>query len=90
MNIPIELYTKFNDIKFFDEKHQYFINDKELISVTTLIHKYQKDFDEHYWSNNKGDKYNLESRIIKRLWNFLNKKGTIKGSIIHEYAENLF
>ena len=25
---------------------------------------------------------------IKRAWKFINKKGTMKGSAIHDYAEN--
>ena len=88
--IPNELFSAFNNVQYFDEPHKYFLNKKELISVTTLIHKYQDDFDEEYWSKFKGNQFNVNPRIIKRAWNFINKKGTIKGSAIHDYAENLF
>jgi hypothetical protein len=90
IQIPNELFTSFNEITFYDEPHKYYIGDKELISVTTLIHKYQEEFDEAYWSDYKGNEFNLNPFLIKRAWNFINKKGTIKGSAIHDYAENLF
>jgi len=88
--IPSELFTAFNNITFYDEPHKYFIGGKELISVTTLIHRYQEDFDEDYWAEFKGTQYNLTSEEIKRAWSFINKKGTIKGSAIHDYTENKF
>lgn len=90
IQIPNELFTSFNEITFYDEPHKYYIGGKELISVTTLIHKYQEEFDEEYWSDYKGNEFNLNPFLIKRAWNFINKKGTIKGSAIHDYAENLF
>lgn len=88
--IPSELFTTFNEITFYDEPHKYFIGGKELISVTTLIHKYQEDFDEDYWSDYKSNQYNIPQNHVLRAWNFINKKGTIKGSAIHDYAENMF
>lgn len=88
--IPNEIFTAFNDITFYDEPHKYFLGGKELISVTTLIHKYQEEFDEEYWADYKGNQHNITSNQVKRAWNFINKKGTIKGSAIHDYTENLF
>lgn len=88
--IPSELFTAFNDIKFYDEPHKYYLNDRELISVTTLIHKYEEEFNEDYWSNYKSEQFRVTQKEVLRAWNFINKKGTIKGSAIHDYAENLF
>jgi hypothetical protein len=90
MIIPSELFTAFNDITFYDEPHKYFLENRELISVTTLIHKYQEEFNEDYWSNYKADQFFLTQKEILRAWKFINKKGTIKGSAIHDYAENMF
>jgi hypothetical protein len=88
--IPSELFTAFNDITFYDEPHKYFIGEKELISVTTLIGKYHEPFDEDYWSGYKATQYDLTPEEVLRAWKFINRKGTIKGSAIHDYAENLF
>jgi hypothetical protein len=88
--IPTELFTAFNDITFFDVPHKYYIDNKELISVTTLIHKYQEEFQEDFWAEIKGCQHDLTPNQVKRAWRFINKKGTIKGSAIHDYAENMF
>jgi hypothetical protein len=88
--IPNDLFTQFNRIKFYDEPHKYFLNDKQLISVTTLIHRYQENFDEDFWSEYKANEHNINPFKIKRAWKFINKKGTMKGSAIHDYAEKLF
>ena len=90
IQIPDKLFTTFNDITFHDEPHKYYVGDKELISVTTLIHRYQEIFDENYWSKYKSNELGLTQKEILRAWNFINKKGTIKGSAIHDYAENRF
>jgi hypothetical protein len=90
MIIPDKLFTEFNDVKFYDEPHKYFYDGKELISVTTLIHQYQTPFDEEYWSEIKAEQFGINKYEVKRLWKFINEKGTMKGSLIHNYAENLF
>lgn len=87
-SIHRELYTNFNDVTYFDEPHKYFFNGNEFVSVTTLIHKYQEEFDGEYWSNFKANQHNIPQYKIKRAWDFINKKGTMKGSLIHDYAEN--
>lgn len=89
-NFPTEIYTAFNKVKYYDEPHKYYVDEKELISVTTLLHEYQEPFDEEYWSQKKGEEYNIPPDNIKYLWQFINEKGTGKGSIIHDYTENLF
>ena len=88
--IPAKLFTTFNDVTFFDVPHEYFLDGKKLISVTTLIHKYQEEFQEEFWAEIKGCQHDLTPNQVKRAWRFINKKGTIKGSAIHDYAENLF
>jgi hypothetical protein len=88
--IPSELFTAFNDVTFYDEPHKYFLGGKELISVTTLIGRYHEEFNEEFWSGYKGEQFKTSPAEIVRAWKFINKKGTIRGSAIHDYAENLF
>jgi len=88
--IPHQLFTAFNDVTFYDEPHKYYVDDKQLVSVTTLIGRYHEEFNEDYWSQYKADQFRLSQREIIRAWKFINKKGTIKGSAIHDYAENIF
>jgi len=89
-NVSGELFTTFNDLVYYDEPHKYYINKSELISVTTLLHQYTEEFDEEYWSDIKAKEFGIPQHEIKRAWNFINKKGTMKGSAIHDYSENLF
>ena len=90
MNVPFELFSNYNNVIYYDDVHKYYVNGKECISVTTLIHKYVNEFNEDYWSDIKAKEYNLTQKEVIRMWRFINKKGTMKGSLIHNYAEYLF
>lgn len=87
--IPSDFFTKFSEVIYYDEPHKYYLGKQELISVTTLIHKYQKEFNTQYWSDYKADEFDIPQENVIEAWNFINRKGTMKGSIIHDYAENL-
>lgn len=89
-NPPAKLFTAFNDVTYFDDPHKYFIGKKQLISVTTLIHKFQEDFDEEFWSAKKSIQLNVPQKEVKHGWRYINKIGITRGSVIHDYAENLF
>lgn len=85
-----ELFRNFNKVKYDDIPHKYYIGDKQLTSVTTLIHKYEEEFDEEYWSDIKAKQFNLPQWQIKDAWRYINKKATLKGSCVHNYGEFLF
>ena len=85
-----QLFTAFNKVKFDDIPHKYYLNEIELTSVTTLIGNYTEEFDEEYWSEYKAKEFGIEQWKVKDAWQYINKKGTFKGSLIHNYAENLF
>lgn len=90
IDVPDKLFTSFNDVTYYDEPHKYYVGNKQLISVTTIIHRYQEEFNEDYWSKIKAEEYGITQKEVIRAWKFINKKGTMKGSAIHDYAENLF
>jgi hypothetical protein len=88
--IPMEIFTKFNRIKFHDDIHKYYVGDKNLISVTTILHKYVEEFDSNYWSDRKKDELNMTQEEVLDYWKALNIKSQIKGSAVHNYAELLY
>lgn len=90
IDVPEKLYSTFNEVTYYDVPHKYYLGDKELISATTLLHKYQEPFDEEYWSGMKAFEFGLTKQEVKNCWKFINIKGTMKGSIIHDYTENIF
>lgn len=86
-----ELFYKFNDVKYYDEPHKYFLSDgRGLTSVTTLLHDYVEDFESDYWATKKSEQYGITPEQVKRGWDFINVYATTMGSIAHDYAENLF
>lgn len=90
INVPDKLFTSFNEVTYHDEPHKYYFGGQELVSVTTILHKYQEEFNEDYWSKIKSEEYGITQKEVLRAWKFINKKGTMKGSAIHDYTENLF
>ena len=44
IEIILEL-AKFNDVKYFDEPHKYYVNGKEYTSTTTFIGKFKPKFE---------------------------------------------
>jgi hypothetical protein len=89
-DIPPDIFVNFNAVKFNDEIHKYYINGQELTSVTTIIGMFENGFDEEYWSTVKAEEFNITKKECVFGWNYINKKATTKGSIVHNYAENLF
>jgi len=85
-----ELFTNFNKVKFDDILHKYYIGKQQLTSMTTLIGKYHEEFDELYWSDIKAKTFNLPQWQVIDAWCYINKKATLKGSLVHNYAEFLF
>ncbi len=85
--IPLDLFYKFNAIKFHDDIHKYYYNGENFISVTTILHKFEEEFDVHHWSEVKSFEYDIPQLDIMEMWNAWNLKSTIKGSAIHNYAE---
>ena len=87
MDIVNEL-AKFNHIKFYDEKHKYFIGEKEMVSTTKLISKYKQPFDSDYWSKKKADERGITKEEILKEWKYKSDFSCEKGTAFHEYAEN--
>ena len=52
--LNIEQLNVFKSITYYDDTHSYYNNGTELFtSVTSLIKKYQHDFNEEYWAKYK-------------------------------------
>lgn len=51
--LDIEQLNFFKDINYYDDSHTYYYNNEQFTSVTTIIKKYQHDFNEEYWAKYK-------------------------------------
>lgn len=84
-----EKLSVFDDIKYYDEPHVYFIGDRQLtVSATGIIKKYKQPFDSDYWSKYKAKKLGVTQADILTEWDLKRVTSTVKGSIFHDYAEN--
>ena len=63
MEITREL-AKFNNIKFHDKEHIYYLDCKRKKSVTSVIGKYKHPFDKDYWSQKKADEIFRDINIV--------------------------
>lgn len=89
-SLPIELFSTFNNIKFDDSTHSYYLNGRKLTSVTTLIHKYTSYFNEDHWAPIKAQEYGITTDMVKYAWTILNELSTFKGSALHNFIESYY
>jgi len=87
MKIVKEL-AKFNNIKFHDKEHKYYLNGNRTKSVTSVIGKYKHPFDKDYWSQKKADERGITKEEIIKEWKYKADFSCEKGSAFHEYVEN--
>ena len=86
-----ELFETFKDFKFFPDDHHYECNGKRIgTSVTTLIHEYTNPFDKEKVSKKISLKTGRPQEEILKDWELENRFSTIKGTLVHEYAQGLW
>ena len=76
--------AKFNNIKYYDKPHKYYIDDKQLTSVTTFIGAFKEKFDEEYWSKRKAKERGITQKEILAEWKNKALTSTEKGTAFHE------
>lgn len=89
----------FKDLVFIEEGHKYFVGDRSLTSVTTLIGNFEPHFDADaqaprtmakYFDDETSIYYQKTVDEIKEMWKANNKRATTHGSERHEFAESVF
>jgi hypothetical protein len=77
------------DVRYIDKTHQYFDvkSGKELESVTTVLKKFQPEFEHDYWASFKATQEGVSKYRKDLEWHLLREHGTTKGSYIHDYLE---
>ena len=53
MEISLQLST-FNNVKYYDKPHTYYIDGKRMTSATQFISKFKPSFDSEYWAEKKS------------------------------------
>ena len=87
MDISVEL-SVFNNIKYYDEPHEYYIDGQKMTSATRLIGKFKQEFDSEFWSTKKAKERKITQEEILKEWKDKADYACEKGTLFHEYAEN--
>lgn len=81
----------FDKYEFIEDGHYYLCNGKRVgISTTGLIHQYSQEFDSDKMSSIVAKKRGISQQEVLEEWRIENLHSTIKGSMIHEYAQSLW
>lgn len=83
----IEFENKFTDIIFDEIKHKYYVNNKELISVTTLIDRYCQEFNQEEALERSSKKLKKSKEEILKEWKKKMLDSSNKGKFIHFFIE---
>lgn len=77
-------------IHFNEAEHKYTVNDKELISVTTLIDKYFPQFDADYWAARKAPRMGITPDELKAQWEANAERARNLGTSMHDKIEKYY
>lgn len=81
----------FGKYTFIEDGHYYLCNGKRVgISTTGLISQYEQEFDSDTISQQVANKRGISQQEVLEEWRIENLHSTIKGSMIHEFAQSLW
>ena len=81
----------FGKYTFIENGHYYLCNGKRVgISTTGLISQYEQEFDSESTSLMVAQKRGITQSEILEEWRIENLHSTIKGSMVHEFAQSLW
>ena len=83
--------TRYNNIRliFEEERHKY--NDtlgNDYISTTTVLHKYQQQFDKNYWLKKKARELGISEKKLEAQWNTITTEACERGTNTHNGLED--
>lgn len=81
-------YSNDKRVSFDSKTHSYFLNNKKLTSVTTLLSKFKNDFDSEYWSKIIAKREGVTQEEILFKWKRKAFKSTEIGTAIHKIFED--
>jgi hypothetical protein len=79
--------TDFSQIQFNEEEHRYFLDGKELTSVTAKIKEFQTPFDRDRIAQRTAEKQGRTVAEILAEWEAKGEKGRKLGKIVHAHIE---
>ena len=85
-----KILTEFKDLVFIDEGHKYFLNGKQLPSVSEVTHKFcANPFNTEEQAIRYAEKHGGTAEYWADEWKFTSLKATTSGTLVHEFGEGL-
>ena len=79
----------FKDLVFIEEGHKYYLNGKELPSVSGVTHQFKPEFNSEKIAKNYAKKNGNTPEFWLDQWKFTNLTATTTGTLVHSWAENM-
>jgi len=81
-------HESFSNVIYDEKNHKYFVNNKNLISATTLIDKYCQPFDIDRIAETTAKKRNVSKESLIEEWNNKSEKSKNRGTHFHKFIES--
>lgn len=79
----------FKDLIFIEEGHKYYLNGKDIPSVSSVAHKFQPPFDDESAAERYAINHGETKEYWLSKWKFNNLRATITGTLVHAFGESL-
>lgn len=76
-------------VVFKHDTHQYFYEDEEYKSVSSIISSLKKPFDKQYWLEKKAKDRGITPEELEQEWNEINRIAIEKGKKYHDEQERI-
>lgn len=84
-----KIITTFKDLVFEPKEHKYFLNGKELESVSHVTHKFAPPFDEQKQAEDYAAKHGETPQYWLNKWKYISEKACTTGTLVHAFGESL-
>lgn len=84
-----KILKEFSDLEFIEDGHKYFLNGKQLPSVSQVTHKFKVEEDFNIVAESYAEKHGETAQYWLDKWKFNNLRATTTGTLVHAYGESL-
>ena len=84
-----KILNSFNELKFVEEGHKYFLRGEELQSVSSITHMFADEFNTEEQAIKYALKHGETPEYWKDQWQYNSLKATTTGTLVHSFGESM-